>query len=344
MVGTWLLVWGKKDGVQVAPRLVTGWEAATRREVTALRANGTCSAIQYNATGGLVKQINGTWSSGSGKGTLHWTSGGITSPIPFTYTRQGANVATLAISVPGFNRSMTNVRLLALTGRDAALLKTWTATGVWVNGVAKPISYLTGTATYPKFARSFLASGTSQRYFLGLDENQEIKLPKPGAQNWLTGGGALQLGTGPISEGIYVATATQLTTWNLDASGNTLKVVFAPYGAAGAHDARVVGTWHPISGKIDGVAKPVAQVMNWKTGITSEKDIFRADGTYESSRYAGATLSKSELDRWYTASGRLYIDGIGPVASGTYAFGTGTMTCTFVMEGHTYLMVFKKDA
>jgi hypothetical protein len=339
MVGTWMLVSGTSNGVVVPPKNVTGWDPGMVRELVVLLANGTCTDTCYNASGGVVKKQNGTWSATGGTGSIHWPSG----TSPFTYTFQGANVSTWTSTIGGA-KTATWAKIVTPTAHDAALVKTWTATGVWLNGASKPLSYLTGNTTYAHYAMNFLADGTSQRYFLGLDDNQQIKLPKPGVENWATGGGVLKLGTGPIAEQIYTVTASQLTTWQLDAAGNTLKIVFKPYGMAGAHDARIVGTWHPVSGKIDGVTKPIAVVMNWKPGITSEKDIFRSDGTYEYATYAGTTIGQSELDRWYTTSGTIHLDVIGMVVSASYVFVSGSWTGSFTVGGHTKVVVFAKDS
>ena len=343
-VGTWMLVSGTSNGVVVAPKNITGWWPGSTRELVAFLGNGTCTDTYYNASGGVVHKNPGTWSGTGGKGTIHWTTGGTTTPIPFTYTFQGADVITWSFTLAGRKTVCSWVKIVTLTAHDPALVKTWTATSVCVNGGVKPLSYLSGNTTYAHFARCFLANGTSQRYLLGLDDNQQIKLPKPAPETWATAGGVLKLDTGPISEQIYTVTAAQLTTWQLDAAGNTLKIVFAPYGWAGAHDARIVGTWHPVSGKIDGVTKPIAVVNNWKPGITSEKDIFRSDGTSECATYAGTTLMQDELDRWYGTGGTIHIDGIGATVTGSLVFGTGTVTLSFTFGGHTKVIVSAKDS
>ena len=345
MVGTWMMIWGTKDGVVVAPKNITGWDTGTTRGLSVMRANGTITSTEYNATGGIVKQMNGTWTGSGGTGTIHWTTGSMTDPIPFTYTPQGANVATTTISVPGFHRVMHSVKIVSPTGHDPALVKTWTATGVWVNGVSKPISYLTGSTLYPKFARRFAAAGTSQDYLLKADMTQ--KAPKLAPKSWASGGGVLKLGTGPISEAIYVVTTGQLTTWQLDAAGNTLKVVYSRYGAAGAHDARLVASWHAVSVKVDGASVPLATFFKWETGENNSHWTFWVDGTLEQNDRAGTTLIYGGLRTWFTSAGKITIIRPGTTETGVAAYSLPTSTSlkfTMTQGGHTTVLIWNKDA
>jgi hypothetical protein len=340
VVGTWMLVWGTSNGVVVPPRNITGWWTGSTRELVVLVGNGTCTDTYYNASGGTVHQNPGTWSGTGGKGTIRWTTGGTTTPIPFTYTFQGANVVTWSFTLAGRQTVASWAKIATLTAHDAALVKTWKATSVWVNGVAKPVSYLTGNTTYPTLARRFAADGTCQDYLLKTD--MERKLPELATKTWASGGGVLQLGTGPIAEQIYTVTTGQLTTWQLDAAGNTVKIVFKPYGAAGAHDARFVGTWHPVSGTVDGKATPVMTMLKNQRGTTSLILTGWADGTCESSNYAGTTLFYGELNTWYTAGGKFTIVGGGGPMTFGYVFGAGTMTWSWTAGGHKYVMICNK--
>jgi hypothetical protein len=340
LVGTWMLIWGTANGAAVAPANVEKWPAGTTRGLVVFKGTGTWVYTFYNAGGGVVGTQSGTWAAGGGLITTGENSG--------TYTVSG-NALTFSGTDGGVTRVRHYVKIVSLTAHDPALVKTWTATGVWVNGVAKPLSYLTGDATFNKLARRFAADGTAQDYLLKSGLTQ--KVPKLAPKSWASGGGVLKLGTGPIAEGLYVLAAGQLTTWQLDALGNTVKIVFKPYGAAGAHDARLVGSWHPVSATVDGIPVPVKTALNLPTGVDNMPWIFWADGTLEWNFRAGTTLKEASLNTWFTSAAKLTITMPGS-APGTvetnvtpYSVPTSSsLRFAGTENGHAKVLVFAKDS
>ncbi|HEY3396366.1 MAG TPA: lipocalin family protein [Armatimonadota bacterium] len=338
LVGTWVIVHVTKDGADTACSIVEAWPVGTVRQVLEFSPTGACVRYFYGASGSAIKTDSGTWSTSAGSITFAWPSGSYVR----AYSLSGNVLTTTHSSAAGHAYVKQYAREVALTARDTALFKTWKATAVSLNGVSRPVSYLTGSTTYAQFARSFAANGASQRYLLGGAGSQLIMLPKQGVQNWASGGGVVKYLTGNYQSAIYTIASGALTIWQLDAQGNTLKVTYGRYGAAGAHDPLLLGARHPVSGTINGVSKPLAQIFGWPTGSTSMKMIFAADGTCEQPVYTGTALTSDELDKWYTAAGAInFTFARGPQAV-SYVFSGTSLTCSWTDSGGQKVVVFAK--
>jgi hypothetical protein len=336
LVGTWMLIWGTKGGVVTAPSVLDNWATGATRGQMVFGSTGAWAYDMYGSSGKLVGSNSGTWSTAGTTLTLDRKSGGIGT---VSYTISG-NVFTISVTGGGVTDTHHYVKIVTLTAHDTALEKTWKATGVWLNGVSEPVSYLTGGPS-PIFARSFLANGTSQPYFLGENgSNREITLPKPALQNWATGGGLIKYLAGSYQSAIYTLASGKLTIWELDAQGNTLKVVFAPYGAAGAHDARFLGTWHPVSATVGGKPTPVSTVLNWEPGVTTMPWTFLADGTLDVKQLKGSALVTEHLDTWFTSGTTMtFVERSVGVLS--FAFpSASSLTCSATIGGQPMVMHF----
>jgi hypothetical protein len=355
LANSWLLVSGTANGVVSAPsQLVVNWPTGTTREVLTLRATGKATDAFYNASGGVVAQRTGTWSGIAGRATIHWplTTIGPKVTINLTYTFPTTHVTKwhFTVTKPALLGGTVKVAIVAnyanltasLTQRDPALVGTWKATALMLNSVTKSLDYLSGSSTYPYFARAFLSNSHSQAYALGMIGNQEIELPQPATTTWATGGGVIKYLAGQYQSSIYKLTGSTLTIYQLDANGNTLQITFTRYGAAGAHLASLVNTWHTVSGKIDGATQPLSSIFtSWPGGTTAEAYSFRSDGTMEDDILTGTAITYSNLDTWYTATGTLHLGTpFGPAAYGLVV-GSGSWTMTWTTGGHSYSVLWQ---
>ena len=227
---------------------------------------------------------------------------------------------------------------VALTGHDAALVKTWKVTALALNGVAKPISYLSGSLTYPDFGRTFFGAGTTQRYRL---QGFKILLPQFGSQNWVSGGGLVNYQGGLRQASIYSITAGVLSLWQLDGAGNTLKLTLKPFGAPGNH-AAFVGRWHPVSVKENGSTVALKDFFGWETGVDSMSIQFYADGTAENDQRQALALKRAELVKWSTSGSNVtMVFAHGPTTMAYVATAT-TVTLDWTEDGKTKHAVFNK--
>jgi hypothetical protein len=340
LVGSWMHVRARQDGVDGSLKNLEHWEGTAAnavRLVSVFKSNGVYTETFYNAAGAVAKFNNGVWSANAGTHTvtINWDG-----PYSCTYSISG-NVLTLTATGGGHTRQIVLAKIVTPTAHDPALVKTWKATNVWVNGVVKPLSYLTGSTNFSGYARTLSAAGSSQSYFL--NNGTKFVPPLPASQTWVSGGGVLKLGTGPIAEQIYVVASGQLTTWQLDGAGNTLKVLFKPFGATGGHDSRLLGTWHAVSGTLDGKSASLSTLFGWNAGTTKMRFTFLADGTEEDTYFGGSTLKYGNLGSWSTSGTTAtvsYSDGQVVVVHYVCNSATAmTWTWSFTGDSHTRVAV-----
>jgi hypothetical protein len=246
----------------------------------------------------------------------------------------------LSFTIAGRKTVSNWAKIVTLAAHDAALVKTWKATNVWVNGVAKPVSYLTGdTIKWTSFARRFAGAGTTQTFLL--QSNLDFEVPLSASQNWVSGGGTLKYGSNNYARAIYTIASGQLTTWELDSAGNTVKILFKAYGAAGGHDARFLGTWHPVSGTLDGKPASVASIFGWETPKeTNETWTFYADGTEQEAAFAGSTQYAGWIQPWSTSGTTMTWYAHSGNIVFKYAFtSTSSVKWSGTVSGHAFTAV-----